>query len=139
MRGRYITEPRKEVLSCLAAAKEGHLTAAEVCHDLKQKGSAVSTATVYRQLDHLVAEGVVVRFTPEGERAACFQLLDQDHCHDVHCYHLKCEECGALIHLNCDELSEAEKHLLDKHGFAVNPGRTVLYGVCHDCQSKEAR
>ena len=27
----------------------------------------------------------------------------------------------------------------DEHGFAVNPGRTVLYGVCRDCRRKGAR
>lgn len=139
MRGAYNTEQREEVVSYLAAAGGKHLTAADICRALKQKGSSVSTATVYRQLDRLVTEGVVVRFTPEGERSACFQLVDREHCHDAHCYHLKCEKCGALIHLSCDELSETEKHLLDEHGFAVNPGRTVLYGVCRDCRRKGAR
>ena len=139
MRGKYNTEQREEVLSCLVAAGGKHLTAADVCRALKQDGSSISTATVYNQLDRLVAEGAAIRFTPEGERSACFQLVDREHCHREHCYHLKCEECGALIHLNCNELSETEKHLLDGHGFAVDPGRTVLYGICRDCRQKGAR
>lgn len=79
------------MLSCPAAAAANHLMAADVCCDLKQKGSSISTATVYRQLDHLVAKGVVVRITHEGECAACFQLVDNNHCYDVHCCHFKCE------------------------------------------------
>lgn len=139
MRGRYETEPRKEVISCLANARSAHLTAADVCRALKQKGSPVSTATVYRQLDRLVAEGIAVRITPEGERSACFELVDREHCHDDRCYHLKCEECGVLIHLSCDELSDVERHLLESHGFSVDVGRTVVYGVCRDCRDKGSR
>ena len=55
MRGAYNTEQREEVVSCLAAAGGKHLTAADICRALKQNGSSVSTATVYRQLDRPTA------------------------------------------------------------------------------------
>ena len=139
MRGRYHTGQREEVIGCLAAAEHGHLTAADVCRLLKRAGSTTSTATIYRQLDRLVEEGAAIRLTPEGERSACYELLDKAHCRKGRCHHLKCEECGALIHLSCNEVESLEKHLLDSHGFAINAGRTVFYGVCCACREQSGR
>ena len=31
------------------------------------------------------------------------------------------------------ELEGIDAHLADKHGFSLNPSRTVFYGLCADC------
>ncbi len=136
MRSTYDTHGRTEILECLGASPQTHFTASELHSRLKDLGAAVSLATVYRQLDKLVSEGLVVRFTPEGEKSACFQLLDTSECCKDHCYHLKCEQCGKLIHINCHEVTRLEEHMLSEHGFAVDAGRTVFYGLCSDCYRK---
>ena len=52
------------------------------------------------------------------------------------CYHMKCEECGSLIHLECDAITELEDHIWKDHRFRVDPGRTVFYGLCEECEKK---
>ena len=47
----------------------------------------------------------------------------------------KCERCGALIHLECDELCQIQRHLFAEHGFVLNPLRTVFWGLCAACQA----
>jgi Fur family ferric uptake transcriptional regulator len=49
------------------------------------------------------------------------------------CYHCKCEVCGKLIHLHCEEIKELQAHLFREHHFQLNPMRTVMYGICEDC------
>ena len=51
------------------------------------------------------------------------------------CYHCKCQQCGALIHLHCDEVEHLRLHMLDHHGFALDPRRTVFYGICEACRA----
>lgn len=134
MRGRYHTERREEVLDFLGSLERNYASAADIYSALQQAGSDISRATVYRQINHLVEEGLVLRFTPEGEQRACYQLADG--CRKQH-YHLKCEKCGKLIHLNCDEVDTLLSHLLADHRFYVDTGRTVFYGICDDCKSRK--
>ena len=60
------------------------------------------------------------------------------------CYYLfkdgkliKCEKCGKLIHLHCEDVVKLEQHLMDSHGFRMDPCRTVFYGLCEECRSAE--
>lgn len=132
MRSRYNTMQRSEIIACLAGS-HGHMTAAAVAEHLAARGSDVSKATVYRQLEKLVEEGLVVKSNPQGQRSACFELVDKSACCEERCYHLKCEKCGSLIHLGCEEVEELCKHMLEHHGFRVDMTRTVFFGVCADC------
>lgn len=54
-------------------------------------------------------------------------------------YHVKCESCGRLVHLQCKEVSELWNHLLEKHSFKMNPQMTVIYGQCGNCISKNEK
>lgn len=92
-------------------------------------GESVSTATVYRYLERLVAEGRAAKYTLEGEGAR-FEYLDAAPA-GLHC---KCERCGQLLRIRCEQARETGRHLLAGHGFAVDPRRTVVYGVCAACR-----
>ena len=47
---------------------------------------------------------------------------------------LQCEGCGAIFHMDCSHLGELYTHLLESHGFAINPRRTMFYGLCEKCR-----
>jgi hypothetical protein len=49
----------------------------------------------------------------------------------------KCEKCGRLIHLHCDEIEELCAHMKNEHHFILNPARTVFYGICESCAKGE--
>ncbi len=137
MRGQYKTVQRKAIIDCLSHAR-GHMTAAAVCTALSESGHKVSSATVYRQLEKLVDEGVAVKSTPVGEKSACFEIIDRDACEASHCYHMKCLSCGKLIHLDCDEVEKLCSHMLDEHGFRIDMASTVLFGTCEECSAHSA-
>ena len=39
--------------------------------------------------------------------------------------------------MHCEELPELEKHILEHHGFSIDPVRTVFYGVCQQCREEQ--
>ncbi len=135
MRKQYNTAQRKAIIDCLLQV-HGHMTAAAVRAALAESGHKVSPATVYRQLEKLVDEGVAVKSTPIGEKSACFEIIDRGACEAARCYHMKCTTCGKLIHLDCDEVEKLCTHMLDKHGFCIDMTSTVLFGTCKECSAR---
>ena len=132
----YKTRQGEEIAAYLASIPGEHVTAGDVCAHFQAQGRAVGAATVYRQLERLVSDGLVNKYIIDESSSACFAWMGGEHCAD-RCYHCKCEKCGKLIHMSCPELDHIAAHLTADHSFRLNPLRTVFYGVCEDCAKKE--
>lgn len=132
---KYKTKHRGEVLACFDEA--GHKSAKDVVDLLEKRGYKVGKATVYRQLESLVEEGILLQSTAPGH-GSCFELNPAATCDNVsqhkH-YHARCEKCGELIHIECHEIDELCEHLQKSHGFALDVTHLVLQGHCKKCQS----
>ena len=130
----YKTRQREDLIHYLSSVQGTHITAADVCDHLKEQGIKIGQSTVYRQLERLVDEGVLSKYIIDANSPACFEYIGEEHIGSGDpCYHLKCEKCGRLIHLHCEEMQEFMGHLYAEHGFQLDPRRTVLYGLCEDC------
>ena len=137
---KYKTKQREELLSYLQSVPGIHFTVNDVCEYFKKKGGNIGQTTVYRQLERMVNEGIVNKYIIDGNSPACFEFVGETaHSGEEVCFHCKCEKCGKLIHLHCEELAEIRNHLLGRHGFVLNPMRTVFYGVCDSCSMKKIR
>ena len=137
-RPKYKTK-HKEVLTEYFAKLPGvHITANDVCEYFKKLGTPIGQATVYRQLENLVDEGIINKYILDANSPACFEYTGEG-CHEGKetCFHCKCEKCGKLIHMHCDELNEIQKHLMEEHNFRLDPLRTVFYGLCEECGKAE--
>ena len=126
----YHTDQKDRLLDFLGRNTIRQLKMEEIVSALDGK---VGKSTVYRLMRSLVEEGRVRRF--ELGRTIYYQYLSGAAC-DSH-LHLKCTVCGELFHLNCDHLHEIAAHVQADHGFAIDPSRTVFYGVCGTCSGKE--
>ena len=89
-------------------------------------------------MDRLTTEGLVNKYIIDEKSPACYEYIGTDHCSSGKCYHMKCETCGKLIHLSCDEINEFFEHVEKEHGFMLDPKRTVFYGICDDCSKKDS-
>ena len=118
----------------MKAHPHAHHTAAQIRDQLAQLGKPISTATVYRQLEQFVLDGTVRKYLLETGDSACYEYVDAAKPECAAHFHCKCEKCGRLIHLDCDELREIKEHLQAHHGFIWDSGRTVFYGICDQCQ-----
>ena len=136
VKGKYQTRQKCELLSYLENQPGRHLTAQDVCDGLSELGTPMGLTTVYRQLEVLMAEGLVNKYTLDG-KCACFEYVPRDSHLAGECFHCKCERCGKLYHMHCKELETIAEHLAEEHHFRLNPLRTVFYGICEDCQKAD--
>ena len=134
-KNQYRTKQRENLLSFLAEHPHTHFTAADICEHFRTGEQKIGTTTVYRQLERLVSEGQVKKYQFEEGDSACFEYIGEKE-DTVPCYHLKCEVCGRLIHLECREITMFEQHITEHHGFLIDPKRTVFYGICQDCRRR---
>ena len=137
-KAQYQTKQRDELLTYLESMSGQHITVNDVCEYFKSKGKSIGTTTVYRQLEKMVDQGIVTKYVIDAGSPACFEYVSPDkHVHGSICFHLRCEICGRLIHMQCDELSSISTHIMKEHGFRVDPMRTVFYGICQDCMTDD--
>ena len=134
-KNQYKTKQREQLLSYLAEHPRTHFTAADICEHFRAGGQRIGTATVYRQLERLIMDGQVKKYQLGDGGSACFEYVGGDAQEPLY-YHLKCERCGRLLHLQCREITEFEKHITKEHGFLIDPRRTVFYGICEACRKE---
>lgn len=133
-RSTYKTKQREILLDYLETVPGVHITASDVCEYFKKQGSPIGQSTVYRQLERLVDEGIINKYIIDGNSPACFEYVGAEiHSGPETCFHCKCEKCGKLIHLHCEELVGMQEHLQKEHQFTLNAMRTVFYGLCEQC------
>ncbi|KUO72498.1 MAG: hypothetical protein APF77_11980 [Clostridia bacterium BRH_c25] len=131
VRGNYNTKQREIIIDFIHKNKKDHITADSIVDHLKNTGNPVGKATVYRFLDLLAKEGKVRKYGGVEGLSACYQYIDNDNCH-MH-YHLICNDCGKLFHIECTYLDKVGDHILNHHCFKMDNLKTVLYGTCEKC------
>lgn len=130
MNGRtYKTRQREEILAVFEAFPDRCFSAREL---ITEASLAASQATVYRTLTVLANEGLIRRFK-SAVGGDCYKLAcrKSDHIHFV------CTSCGELLHSDCKFISELSEHLQSCHGFRLDTGNTVIYGLCAKCSHSE--
>lgn len=126
----YITKQQQAVLACIASHRGECVSANLLLDELRRGGESIGLATVYRQLEKLERQGHIHKaVTEEG---AYYRYCEHDERGD--CFLLKCEKCGRIEHVDCHRLAPLYEHLEHQHRFAVDPRRTMLYGLCEQCQ-----
>ena len=133
-RSKYNTKHRDRILRYMQGMQGKHITASDVCDHFRDQGDAIGQSTVYRQLERLVDEGVLNKYTIDSSSPACFEYTGHgDHKDGEVCFHCKCEKCGRVIHLHCDEINELREHMMAEHDFVLDMRRTIFYGLCEAC------
>lgn len=131
----YKTKQKTAIMRCIKDFGDGHFTIDVLCEALSKNGETVGRTTVYRFLEKLSLDGVVQKFKLSSGDSTCYQYVgEENHCHEH--FHLKCEKCGKLIHIDCTELNLLATHIKKHHNFLLDPLKTVIYGTCEECTEK---
>jgi Fur family ferric uptake transcriptional regulator len=122
--------PREEVIGAIAELGCS-ITAREIADLLRERGSGVGLASIYRALELLDRLGLVQRFDV-GEGVARYEaaLPGGDHHH-----HLVCDSCGVVEPFEDDALEEAIHGLSGKTAFAIAAHDVTLRGECPGCRA----
>ena len=130
----YKTKQMTELLTFLKSAPSEHVTVQDIADSFHEKGISVGLTTIYRNLEKLVQQGLVAKYVIDGTSSACFSYIGEDILREREpVYHCKCEKCGKVIHLHCEEVHALQQHMQKHHGFLMNGYRTVFYGLCDEC------
>lgn len=138
MKTQYNTKNRQQLLNLLEQTKGKHVSVQEICAMLRDQETPMGTTTVYRQLERMVEDGLVNKYVMDGN-GAYFEYVGDHHCDAPMCFHCKCEKCGKLIYLHCDEMAAIASHITAHHGFQLDRMKTVFYGTCEDCQNEQGK
>lgn len=139
-RGKYKSKHYDRILEHLKKSPGRHFTVNEIHQELAGEETNIGTTTIYRQLDRMVEEGLINKYVVDINTPACYEysnvvkLIKQE---EAPCYHCRCESCGKLIHLHCEEIAEMRQHFEKHHHFKIDPFRTVFYGTCEECLHKK--
>lgn len=105
----------------------GFVSAQQLHLVLKNHGSTIGLATVYRSLADLAKTGEADSLqSQDGE--LLYRACTTDHHH-----HLICETCGKTVEIEAKEVEAWAEKVAKHHGFR-KPNHTVeIFGICSDC------
>ena len=127
------TKERSAVLRALLEA-ERHVTAEELYRVMKQKGSSIGLATIYRALN-LFCESGLAEQRQFGDGHARYELTYNVNHHD----HLVCTRCDRIIEFENLDIEKLQEKVARRHRFTVYKHKLELYGLCSDCSKGDER
>ena len=118
---------QREAVRDALSTSEGFVSAQSLHSSLRETGSSIGLATVYRALADLAEEGEADSLQQEGESLyrACTP--------GSHHHHLICRNCGLTVEIEADEVEEWARTIATQHGF-TQPNHIVdVFGLCAAC------
>lgn len=132
MKNEYHTKQRELLLSFLKSHKQATFTVNEIAQAICE-ANGIGKSTVYRLIAKMAQDEVLKRYYDENKRSVVYQYVDHEHGCDRH-FHLKCTDCGKTIHLEDKSTEDALRSILNDNQFAMDEGKTVLFGRCNGCK-----
>ena len=133
MRSEYNTRQKRELLKFLKDHDLENFTLDEIMFRMQDQGTQIGRTTVYRYLETLADQGNVRKYQ-DAQGVTQYQHVEDDARCASH-FHMMCEKCGTLYHVDCDLMQTLAQHIAAEHGFLLNPRQTVLVGICAKCAS----
>lgn len=128
--GQYrITPERFDVLDAVLAWND-HFDADNLFIYLKNNGSKVSRATVYKTLALLHECGLVSRYRFSQGHAQYEKTTDRPH-HD----HMVCTKCGKIIEFENARVERLQDDACALFGFSPMYHSFQIFGVCLECRT----
>ncbi|MBK9476245.1 MAG: transcriptional repressor [Tetrasphaera sp.] len=103
-------------------------SAQEIHADLRDAGSPIGLATVYRNLQNLAADGEVDQVRAEDGEVR-YRACGSGHHH----HHLVCRGCGRTIELTAPDVERWSEALGAEHGFTNVQHTLEVTGTCARC------
>ena len=107
--------------------RENFVSAQELHAALREAGTSIGLATVYRALADLAGEGEADSLQQEGESLyrACTS--------EAHHHHLICRSCGLTVEIEADPVEEWSRAVAAEHGFTDPQHIVDVFGLCASC------
>lgn len=118
---------QREAVRTALGESEGFVSAQALHGALRDSGSTIGLATVYRALTDLTDEGEADTLTQDGE--ALYRACTPD----SHHHHLICRRCGATVEIEATAVEEWARSVAAEHGFTQAEHVVDVFGLCANC------
>jgi Fur family transcriptional regulator, ferric uptake regulator len=112
-------------------AQHGHIDAEELHAAMRSQGLKISRATVYRNLDLLVASGLASKQRLGGlrDRRFLYEHVHRGQHHD----HLVCAACGRVVEFVSPGIAALQTEICRAHGFVPTHHTLEIRSLCNAC------
>ena len=119
---------QKDAVKHALGETTGFVSAQDLHQVLRNHGSTIGLATVYRALADMASANEADSLqSRDGE--LLYRACTTDHHH-----HLICRECGLTLEIEAERVEKWADDLAQTHGF-TNPSHTIdIFGTCTNCQ-----
>lgn len=108
---------------------DGFVSAQQLHSVMREQGSSIGLATVYRALAAMVDTNEADTFlSPNGE--SMFNACDTEHHH----HHIICRSCGRNEEIATDVIEDWSRKVAADHGFTEPTHEIDIFGLCQKCQ-----
>lgn len=124
---------QKDAVMHALSESQGFVSAQQLHQILKQHGSPIGLATVYRALTSLVEAGKAdTLVNNEGE--SLYRDCSQEHHH-----HLICRKCGVTVEIGAKQAETWATKVAKENGFSEVTHTIEIFGVCKKCVGKKPK
>ena len=123
---------QREAVRTALTGTEGFVSAQVLHSHLRDTGSSIGLATVYRALSSLEEAGEVDALQQDGESLyrACTR--------GTHHHHLICRNCGTTVEISADPVEQWARQVAAEHGFTEANHVVDVFGLCAACTALAA-
>jgi len=125
------SKQRQTILDLVAASPE-HMSAEEIYQQARLSQPNISLGTVYRNLDTLSEQGLIIR-SSFADGKARYEMAGLDHHH-----HLICLQCGEIRNLVQCPMAPSLEAALQEADFQAVQHQFEIYGYCRECQHRRS-
>ena len=126
MRTVYSTKQKEKILDRIKR-QEQEFTIKSLYEGLEKE---IGLTTIYRFIDKMLEEGTLKKITGKGTQVF-YQYLKK--CPKENHFYLKCDQCGEMIHVDCDCIKELSSHIDKEHSFQLKEENIMIKGTCKKC------
>jgi Fur family ferric uptake transcriptional regulator len=119
------SKPRRDIVDVFLAS-DGHLTAHELYHEVKERNASIGFATVYRTL-RLLAECGLARTMDYGDGTLRYEPNRFQH------HHIICTACSRTTEFLSPELEALIHKVQQDHDFTPQQHAVRILSMCADC------
>jgi Fe2+ or Zn2+ uptake regulation protein len=121
---------QRSVVQQVVESAHDHPTAQAVFDRARTRIPSISLGTVYRNLQLLVQEGLLLERKVD-DRPARYEANRSRH------YHICCFQCGALENLSVPYQKLLDRRVQKMVRYKLQEHRMEFYGICPQCQADE--
>jgi len=121
---------QKALIDEVMSTGDAFVSAQSIHHDLRARGERVGLATVYRNLQTLVADGEVDTIRNEDGEVLYRRCSPQHH------HHLVCRSCQKVVEVTGPAIESWTQQAAKQHGFREVSHTIELFGTCADCAAQ---